>query len=70
MLSSHCRLSYTLILRQFEHKFRDKETNFSGLDNQSKVRFYFHLSMKGDLILRLHSLLRDQFNKICLEFIV
>ena len=32
-LSSHSRLAYTLVWRQFKHRFRDKHTEFSTLDD-------------------------------------
>ena len=36
-LSLHCTLEYTPVPLQFEHLFRDKLTEFSSLDKQSKV---------------------------------
>ena len=36
-LSLHSRLAYTLVWRQFKHRFRDKHTEFSTLDDLSNV---------------------------------
>jgi len=36
-LSLHCTIVYTQVFRQLEHNFRDKQTEFSAVKNQSKV---------------------------------